>query len=254
MIIQRCDGPACRLRAGDLGLAAVDGEPGPCLGRCDVPVAALRAGRALTIVTRGRVEPYAPPPLPRQPAPPVLLRDAGFADQPTEAAARRRGAYMALGKLTATAAAELVAAVAHASWSGPGAFAGRVLEERDPHLVAEGRAIAERAGKPAAGLDAGLDAVAAARLVRAAQFGADWLARHATRLCAVSGDVLRPGLYELADGATIADALAAAGGVVDGVRVSEASAVLADGTAAKDVTAPAPVALVALHARRDPIC
>jgi hypothetical protein len=249
-MLQRCDGPACRLRAGDLALGAVDGEPVPCLGRCDVPVAAIRDGRALTIVTRGRIEPYAPPPLPRQPATPVVLRDAGFADQPTEAAARRRGAYLALEKLTAEAAGELVTAVVHASWQGPGAFAARVLEERDPHLVAEGRAIAERAGKPVAALDA----VAAARLVRAAQSGAEWLAKHATRLCAVSGDVLRPGLYELSDGATIAEALAAAGGVVDGVRVSEASAVLADGVASKDFTAPAPVAVVAYHARRDPIC
>jgi hypothetical protein len=249
-MLQRCDGPACRLRAGDLGLGAVDGEPGPCLLRCDVPVAAVRTGRALTIVTRGRVEPYVAPPLPRQPAAPVLLRNAGFADQPTEAAARRRGAWVTLEKLTAATAAELVAAVVHTSWSGPGAFAARVLEERDPQLVAEGRAIAERAGGPATPLDA----VAAARLVRAAQHGAEWLAKHATRLCAVSGDVLRPGLYELSDGATIADALAAAGGVVDGVRVSEASVVLADGAATKDFTAPAPVALVAHHARRDPIC
>ncbi|HEX8953736.1 MAG TPA: SLBB domain-containing protein, partial [Polyangia bacterium] len=73
-------------------------------------------------------------------------------------------------------------------------------------------------------------------------------------LCAVSGDVLRPGLYELGERATIAEALAAAGGVVDGVRLSPASAVRADGVATRDLAAPAPLALVALHARRDPIC
>jgi hypothetical protein len=188
--------------------------------------------------------------LPPQPGAPVLLRDAGFADQPTEPAARRRGAYAALDKLSATAARELVAAVVRPRWSGPGAFAARVLEERDPHLVREGRAIVERAGKRA---DA-VDAVDAARLVRAAQCGGEWLDRHATILCAVAGDVLRPGLYELLDGATIAEALAAAGGAVDGVRVSTASAFLADGVAITDARAPAPVALVAYHARRDPIC
>src|SRR6478752_7705498 len=153
-----CDGPACRLRAGDLGL---DPATGSCLGRCDVPVAAALDGRALTIAARGRVEPYRPPPLPRQPAPPVLLRDAGFSDQVTEAAARRRGAYATLDKLSATAACALVAAVAPSPAGGAGAFAARVLDERDPHLVREGQAIAERA-------DATVDAVTAARLVRAA--------------------------------------------------------------------------------------
>lgn len=238
-----CDGPACRLRAGD-GAAAPGASCATvaCLLRCETPVAARRDGRALVVV-HGRVEPWAPPPLPRQPAPPVLLRDAGFADQPTEAAARRRGAYVAGDKLTAMAARELVAHVARPSWTGPGAFAARVLEERDPHLVREGQAIADRAGTS-------VDAVNAARLVRAAQFGVEWLGSHATVLCAVSGDVLRPGLYELGSGATIADALAAAGGVVDGVRVSTPSGVLADGAATTDPSAPAPVALVAYHARR----
>jgi hypothetical protein len=245
--IDWCDGPACRLRSGDLGLPPRDGGAGVvCLGRCETPVAARRDGRAL-VLTNGRLEPWAPPPLPRQPPLPVLLRDAGFADQPNEAAARRRGAYAATEKLTATAARELVAHVVRPTWTGPGAFAGRVLEERDPHLVREGHAVAERAG-------ARVDAVHAARLVRAAQFGVEWLDRHATLLCAVSGDVLRPGLYELADGATIADALAAAGGVVDGMRVSTAGALFADGAATQDLTAPAPVALVASHARRARVC
>ena len=248
-MVEVCDGPACRLRSGDLGPAAAGrGDAAAatvaCLGRCETPVAARRLGRAL-VVGAGRVEPWLPPPLPRQPAMPVLLRDAGFADQPTEAAARRRGAWSALDKLTATAARELVAHVVRATWTGPGAFAARVLEERDPHLVREGHAIAERAGTR-------VDAVNAARLVRAAQLGVEWLDRHATFLCAVSGDVLRPGLYELADGAPIAAALAAAGGVVDGARVSTARVVLADGATTEDLRAPAPVALVAYHARRAP--
>ena len=247
MIVQRCDAGACGLRARDLGLGEVDGAPVACLGRCDSPVAAVRDGRALTIVARGRIEPWVAPPLPRQPAEAVLLRDAGFADQPLEAAARRRGAWLALEKLSATAAAELVAAVTRRPWTGAGALAERVLRDRDPHLLREGEAIAERAGTK-------VDAVTAARLVRAAQHGAEWLERHATVLCAVSGDVLRPGLYELGEGATIAEALAAAGGVVAGVRVSTASAVLADGAPTRDFTAPAPAALVALHAGRDPIC
>src|SRR3954454_11142778 len=158
-MLLRCDGAACRLRAGDLGL---DPATGPCLGRCDVPVAALLDGRALTIAARGRIEPYRPPPLPGQPVPPVLLRDAGFADQATEAAARRRGAYATLEKLSVTAACALVAAVAPAPAGGGGAVCAPVLGERDPHLVLEGQAIAGRAG-------ATVDAVTAARLVRAAQ-------------------------------------------------------------------------------------
>ena len=239
-MVDVCDGAACRLRAGDLGRPAAAGVA--CLQRCETPVAAERLGRAL-VLTDGRLEPWAPPPLRRQPAMPVLLRDAGFADQPTEAAARRRGAHAAAEKLTATAARELVAAVVRPLWTGPGAFAARVLGERDPHLLREGEAIAERAG-------ARVDAVNAARLVRAAQFGVEWLDRHATILCAVSGDVLVPGVYELGDGASIAEALAAAGGVVDGVRVSTACAVRADGVVTRDFAAPAPVALVAYHARR----
>jgi NADH:ubiquinone oxidoreductase subunit F (NADH-binding) len=91
-------------------------------------------------------------------------------------------------------------------------------------------------------------------LARAAACGLAWWQRHATRLCAVSGDVLRPGLYELGDGATIAEALAAAGGVVDGVRIAGAGFVLADGVVTRALDAPAPFALVAYHARREPIC
>lgn len=222
------------------------------------------------MVARGRVEPWAPPPLPPQPGVPVLLRAAGLGDQPSLAAARRRGAYAALGKIDAAAAAELAASLPPAGWDGEGAFAARVLCERDPHLVLEGLVIAARVqGKPArvpamlaaAAAEAGelvgevvvategVDAVGAARLARAAQLGAAW-ERHGTVLCAVSGDVLRPGVYELSDGANIAAALAAAGGVVDGVRVSPAGALVADGVVTRDLDAPAPVALVALHSRR----
>src|SRR5947207_2385281 len=92
-MFQRCIGPACRRRAEELGLGAVDGEGVDCLGRCDTPVAAQAHGRALTIVRRGAIEASLPAPLPRQPAAPVLLRDAGFADQRMLEAARRRGAW-----------------------------------------------------------------------------------------------------------------------------------------------------------------
>jgi hypothetical protein len=272
-MLSRCDGPACRLRARDCGLGAADGAAGRCLRRCDSPVAAVDGGRALTIVARGRVEPWGAPPLPPQPGAPVLLRDAAMRDQPTLAAARRRGAYAALAKLDATAAAELVAHVGRSAYDGDGAFAGRVLCERDPHLVLEGLAIVARAQgrKPrvteplaAAAAEAReligecavvdvVDAVDAARFARAAAYGAEWWARHGTIVCAVSGDVSRPGLYELGDGASLGEALAAAGGVVDGVRVSTPGALLADGRVTRDLAAPAPAALVASHAGRDPV-
>jgi NADH:ubiquinone oxidoreductase subunit F (NADH-binding) len=87
-------------------------------------------------------------------------------------------------------------------------------------------------------------------VARAAGLAAGGAAHHATVLCAVSGDVLRPGLYELLAGATIAEALAAAGGVIDGVRVATPGTLLADGAPTTDLAAPAPVALVARHAGR----
>src|SRR5437660_5736024 len=140
-MFQRCIGPACRLRAGDLGLGPPDGEGVECLGRCDAPVAAQAHGRALTIVRRGTVEPSLPPPLPRQPAVAVLLRDAGFADQRTLEAARRRGAWRAAAMLGPTAARDLVALVPGRADAAAHGFAGRVLCERDPHLVLEGAAV-----------------------------------------------------------------------------------------------------------------
>jgi SLBB domain len=269
----RCDGPACRLRAGDCGLGTADGEAVACLRRCDVPVAASEAGRALTVVARGRVEAYVARPLPAQPGVSVVLRDAGFADQPMLAAARRRGAYLALPKIDAVRAGALAAAAAPGGFDGDGAFAARVLCEHDPHLVLEGLAILARAGGaglrvPAALADAaaearelvgdfavgeGADLVHAARVARAARLGADAApaaAAHATLLCAVSGDVLRPGLYELLGGATIGEALAAAGGVVDGVRVAQPGTLVADGALTGDLAAPAPAALVTRHAGR----
>jgi hypothetical protein len=292
VMLQRCDGPACRLRARDEGLGAQDGEATGCLRRCDVPVAAVfgagAAARALTILARGRVEPYRAPPLPAQPGAPVILRDAGFRDQPELAAARRRGAYLALAKLDAAKAAELVASVAR-GFDGDGAFAARVLCERDPHLVLEGLAMVARAGGvalrvPAALAEAaavareqlgefaagevdGATLVHAARVARAATLGAGAATLdggaatldggaatldggHETLLCAVSGDVLRPGLYELLAGATIAEALAAAGGAIDSVRVATPGTLLCDGALGGDLAAPAPSALVVHHAGR----
>ena len=280
----RCDGPACRLRAGDCGLGARDGEATGCLGRCDVPVAAEEAGRALTIVARWRLEPYQAPALPAQPGAPVILRDAGFRDQADFAAARRRGAYGALAKLEVARAAELAASVGERAPACAGDFAARVLCERDPHLVLEGLAIVARGRGtplrvPALLADAaaaarehlgafdvhpgafdvdpgafdvhpgafdagdGAELVQAARVARSAGLGG----AHDTILCAVSGDVLRPGLYELLAGATVAEAIAAAGGVVAGLLVAPPSP-------AHDLAAPAPRALVVTHAGRAQLC
>jgi hypothetical protein len=298
--IERCDGPACRLRARDLGLLAGVGRLVACLGRCDVPVAAVAGGRALTIRARGRIEPATVTPLPPQTGAPVLLRDAALADQPTLAAARRRGAWRALATLAPASARESVARLGPlpgAAQSAEGAqsaqsqqtggFGGRVLCERDPHLVLQGaavvargdatphlavrvpaawsvaRAAVERAAADARAadligdlaLDRGVEPVAAARLARAAELGADWYDRHPTRLCAVSGDVLRPGLYELPADARAADAIAAAGGAVAGLLVAAVGYVLCDGETTTDTSRPAPAALVVFHAGREPaIC
>jgi NADH:ubiquinone oxidoreductase subunit F (NADH-binding) len=126
-------------------------------------------------------------------------------------------------------------------------------------------AVVTGAPLPAAG-DFTLDAEAAARLVRLVAVAvapdvaraSDGLARarafaaaHATRLCAISGDVHRPGVYELRADATVADALAAAGGVVDGMRVARLGATLADGALVHDAQAPVPGILVVAHAGRD---
>ncbi len=62
--------------------------------------------------------------------------------------------------------------------------------------------------------------------------------------------MLRPGLYELLAGATIAEALAAAGGVIDGVRFATPGTLVADGALGGDLGAPAPSALVVHHAGR----
>jgi NADH:ubiquinone oxidoreductase subunit F (NADH-binding) len=159
------------------------------------------------------------------------------------------------------------------------------LCERDPHLVLEGAAVVARADAtphlavrvPAAWLDAraaleraaaearaadlagalsldsGVDPVRAARLARAAQLGVDWYERHLTLLCAASGDVLRPGLYELPAGASVADALAAAGGAVDGLFSAPAARFGCDGEATTDAARAAPAALLVFVARRGPL-
>jgi hypothetical protein len=318
-MLQLCDGPACRLRARDLGVD--DGDKVGCLGRCDAPVAATAAGRALTLWRRGGApEPLAAPGAQRGPDEPVLLRDLFWPDQAQLAAARRRGAWRALAAAAsggARALASLLAAPAvapcvlvDAAPTTPGDFGARPLCERDPHLVLEGACLAAcavgaaraivrvRAGwddataalataaaaARAAALDGGVAidvggalaapdgawriAVAdAARLARATAIatrdgdgapdddgvarGRAWWSAHATRLCALSGDVHRPGVYELPAAATVADALAAAGGVVDGARVAAFGAALADGAVVTDVAGAAPAALVVLNARRD---
>jgi hypothetical protein len=81
-----------------------------------------------------------------------------------------------------------------------------------------------------------------------------WWTSHPLRLCAISGDVLRPGVYELPGPTTVADAIAAAGGVVDGPRTSTVSSFLADGVAhtGARLDLPAPEGLIVAHARRDP--
>ena len=102
-------------------------------------------------------------------------------------------------------------------------------------------AIVEPAGAPG-GDEATVDTAAlvqAAFVARAAGLAA----AHETILCAVSGDVLRPGLYELLAGAPVAAAIAAAGGVIHGLRVAQPHASL-------DLAAPAPPALVVRHAGR----
>src|SRR5437899_2096861 len=103
-MLRVCDGPACRIRAADLGLGRV-GVPVGCLGRCDAPVAALSAtGRALVLARRGAdPEPAMAPGAQRGPWEPALLRDVFFADQAELAAARRRGAYRALAAVVAGA-------------------------------------------------------------------------------------------------------------------------------------------------------
>lgn len=281
-MLERCDGPACRLRAEALELGVMPTVA--CLGRCDAPVAAVAAGRPLTLVRRGVVEPVTTLPPPRGPIEPLLLRDAGFADQPTLAAARRRGGWRELTPVDHLTARALVAVVELPPARGVGAFAGRVLGERDPHALLQGavvhaRAVGDRvpalrvppewsAARDAldraaveardAGLigevafDGDLDCVRAAAIACSARVGADWWRAHATRLCAVSGDALRPGVYELSPDATIADAVAAAGGVVDGVRTASRGTFIADGGLERDGTRAAPAGLVLLHGGRDP--
>ena len=148
MVDRRCDGPACRLRAGDLGLAAATARPSPASGAARRPSLRGATGARWCVSTRRD----------RAVAAAAVAAAAGGCrcscatpDSPIsrlEAAARRRGAYAAATKLTATAARELVAHVRAAGVGrGPGAFAARVLCERDPHLVREGqRCVAERAG------------------------------------------------------------------------------------------------------------
>ena len=161
--MRRCDGPACRLRGGDCGLGAADGR------RPGVSVAAMcRSRRSTARGAHNRLaradQPYLAPPLPPQPGAPMILRDAGFRDQPTLPAARRRGAYRTLAKIDAARAGELVASVAGGGFDGDGAFAARVLCERDPHLVVEGLAIVARgAGAPTRVPPALAEAATAAR-------------------------------------------------------------------------------------------
>jgi len=164
-----CDGPACRMRRQD-GAAQPEGRPAPCTGRCDTPIAGLLPDRSVT--------PDPSPPFRDSGEEPILLAHAHHTDQPSLAAARRRGAYRAWEAARGRPPEEIVAAVAAsglcgrggagfpagAKWQAVRAAAGapryvvanadegepvtfkdRPILERDPHLLLEGMRIAAHA-------------------------------------------------------------------------------------------------------------
>jgi hypothetical protein len=109
-----------------------------------------------------------------------------------------------------------------------------------------------------------LGAAHAARLARASTIAAagsdadDGLARahawwpaHLTRLCAISGDVARPGVYELSVRATVGHAVGAAGGVIDGVRTAILGQAIGDGAWLNRDSRGLPTGLIAFHRGRD---
>lgn len=233
-MLRVCDGPACRLRAKDLGLGLKrdrDGEPAPvgCLGRCDVPVAAWSHERPLVIARRGSLEAARVPAYERQRGPwePALLRDIFFVDQPRLAAAQRRGAYRALAAVAsgeahiveddelrgATALASLLAqpvpsalALVDALATAAGEFATRPLCERDPHVVVEGAclaALAVGAARAVVRVRAGWPEAAAALATAVAEAqAADLLAGVAVAV-EVAGTIDAPG--ELSGGDAASD-------------------------------------------------
>src|SRR3954470_24536371 len=95
-MVEVCDGPACRLRAADLGLGGVAAAPVGCLGHCDAPVVArvtgaAGGGRPLALTRPGApLELCRGPGAQRGPDEPILLRDVFLADQASYATAERR--------------------------------------------------------------------------------------------------------------------------------------------------------------------
>src|SRR5205085_686971 len=106
-----CEGPACRMRAQD-GIPAPEGTPTACPGRCDTPIAALTSTRSNTPIPS---PPYVP--VGREA---VLLRDVLFADQPSLAAARSRGAWRAWESAREKTPAAIIEEVGASGLSGRG--------------------------------------------------------------------------------------------------------------------------------------
>lgn len=173
-----CDGPICKLHDCDRLMAELGGEPMACSGRCDEPVAVLRADQVL-VGTRARTLASHPSPLP--PPNPGGLEECCFAHireegRATLAGYRRSGGYAALERtLASSTSAQLLDLVEHSGLAGrggagfptarkwravaaaqgepktvvcnadegePGCFKDRALLDHDPHALIEGMLLA----------------------------------------------------------------------------------------------------------------